>query len=659
MAQYKVIIGVMALVFCSSSMSYAKRSLINRLDYIPGKNISRLMLQYNGDAKIKVKYLKSTNQYILEIDGQEFQANLTKRLRVTKRVGPVSEITPYNVYGKTSKSRVLVQLREKARIISKKSRGKYYLCFTRSGRMGSFSCDAPMDRISTRSAVEMRAEEAARQLVETLSDPQGQRIYKGETVSLDSSDISVHDIFRLVGDASGLNIISSSGVKGNISLSVKDIPWDQLLDLVLQDKKLKITASGNVIRITTIDEFTAEQEKLRKLKAAQAEAEPIFMAIIPVSYAKASDIKTAIAALLQLGSSQVVEGGTTPTTTTSNASFSKGKIEVDVRTNSLLVTHTMEQIERVRSLVKELDVPSPQVLIESRIVSVADGYTKSLGINWGGLNIGSKLGIGFAINPSAQDTSGGGDAGGDAGGDTGDGGTGDGGGDPGDGGGDTGDGGTGDGGTTGGAGSSDITGDFKVEVSGDTPGGAFGVRLGTTSSNVSFNLEASELNEKAKIISSPRLLVSNKETASITDGQKIRITERNEDGVSQAYVDAVLSLQVTPQITNSGFVVLDITLNQDVPVGNASQIETKSLQTNVLVESGSTLVLGGVYSYNKNVNYGGVPILMDLPFIGPLFSNKSDVLRKTELLMFVTPRISDISSSVGIEDSENDGKSIL
>lgn len=649
-----IIVYLVALAFCYSSGVYAKRSFINKIEYTPSKSMSRLTLNYNGEAGFKLKYLKNAKQYILEINGQEFHAKLTKRLKVKRRLGPISEITPYNVYGKKSKSRLLIQLRKNTKVISKKSKGKYFLCFTSSARLGSFSCDAPMDRISARSAVELRPEEAARQLVKTLEEPKDQRVYKGETVSLDSIDVSVHDVFRIVGDASGLNVISGEGVSGNISLSVKDVPWDQLLDLVLQSKKLKVSSSGNVLRITTFDEYTKEQEKIRVLKEMKADIEPVFMDIIPISFANAEDIKASIASLLKLGSENIASKTSATAkgaAIAANQPFTKGKIEVDVRTNSLLVTHTVEQIKRVRNLVKQLDVPSPQVLIEARIVSISDNYNKTLGINWSSLGLGGdRFGLGFAINPiigSASDDEGdGGDGGEDPGEDPGA--------DPGE---DPGaDPGTGE--DTGSADSADAG--FKVEVGNENGGGAFGMRLGTANGpNVSFYLDAAELNGKSKTIASPRLLVSNKETATITDGRKIRVTQTTGEGnTAQTFVDAVLSLTVTPQITNSGFVVLDLDLKQDVPA-DGGELESKSVKTKVLVQSGSTLVLGGVYNYGKGVSYDGVPILMDLPFIGPLFVNKSERIDKSELLMFVTPRISNIPPSLSLDSAEDMESSVL
>jgi type IV pilus assembly protein PilQ len=624
--------------------------VINDIRYTPGTNTNSIVIDYSGPAVLNIVRRPELKQVIVDISGVSFPGSLARKIDTSAIPGPVTEITPYNTGAKIIGSKVVVQLRSDSQITEEKGPGEYRLIFSNSAasRRNKEVAISPWgrrpgqkterDSVRIKSAAPDRALEAAEELIKTLSTPQESRVYKGTRVSIESDNVDVHDIFRLVGSASGLNILTTTEVSGVVSLSLTDVPWDQLLDIVLQERQLKAVNNGNIIRITTVANFNKEQEAKLALQVVEEKIEPVLMAIIPVNYAKAEEIKTAISSLL-VGAIDTEAGLSSSATTTSSAvvsgapaalgsaggggapggtgkattieeavqAFVRGKIQIDERTNSLLVTHTAEQIKRIRALVKELDVPTPQVLIESKIIQAQDNFARTVGIDWGGFfqnappggtneNAG---GAGFAINGF------------------------------------------------------DSTGAFSVvNPTSGSGSGLFKMRLGAgTASKLDLQISLAEVNSQAKIMASPRVIVNNNKSANITDGTKIAYTTTTSTStganVSTQFVDANLSLSVSPQVTNSGQVLMDLTVTQAAPTstaGGVPNISSKSINTNVLVESGSTLVLGGVYTYTLNKNDSGLPWLKDLPILGALFRKENTSQARSELLVFVTPRVIEASA---------------
>lgn len=659
-------------------------SSIEDIRYVPSGDTNEVVISYSGAATMDLIRRPDSKQVILVITGKDFPAGLARRIDTSSLPGPVMEISPYNSGGEIVSSKVVIQLREPCNVVEEKLSGQYKLVFSKpnsgtiagvngkekyrpwSGRRPGMARNRG-DRLAVRSAAPDRSLEAAEDLIHTLDSPVESRIYKGAKVSIETDEVNVHDVFRLVGAASGLNILTTVDVSGTVSLSLKDVPWDQLLDIVLQEKQLKATNTGNVIRITTIANYNKEQDAKLQMQVVEKRIEPVMMAIIPVNYAKAPEIKAAISKLLVgsidesaglsassapvaaapassassqrslITTAQSLSGtpvgssssGSAASSSSSGSSvslntarsaeeavqaFSRGKIEVDPRTNSLLVTHTAEQIKRIRALVRELDVPTPQVLIESKVVSANDTFSKSLGVDWGGFyqagppggvdaNAG---GVGFASNT--------------------------------------------------------FSGAQQFSISNDSTNGvgsgAFGFRLGQgANAHLDMKISIAEQDSQAKVMASPRVITNNNVGASISDGTLISYTTTtNTSSGSQsntAFIEASLSLRVTPQVTNSGQVALDLSVEQGLPVagsGSTPNISRKNITTNVLVQSGSTLVLGGVYSYNFTKGNSGIPWLKDLPLLGTLFRKETASTGRSELLIFVTPRI--IEASVQ-EDKES------
>jgi type IV pilus assembly protein PilQ len=475
------------------------------------------------------------------------------------------------------------------------------------------------DTIKNHAAAEDKSNEVANQLIETLNAPPEQKVYHGSRVSFEASNADVHDIFRLVGDASGLNVLTTGDVKATMSLSLKDVPWDQLLDIVLQQNSLKAAVMGNVVRVSTLEAYNKEQEEKTAAIRLGETLDPVIMAIIPLSYAKAAQMKTMISDLVvktdaapgagagaaAAGAAMVAKpssGGTAPL-----QAFVRGQIEVDERSNSLVITNTKEAIDRIRRLVKELDVALPQVLIDSKIVIASDNFSKSLGVSYGGYaaNVNQSQGGSLSFNNGAAVA-----------------------------------------GTSTTSTTTIAPPAFAVTSTAATSSqgssGTIGMQqlIGNTF-NLNMALSVAELKGLSKTVSSPRVIVNNKQTANVTDGTQIATVTPGtaNNPATTTYVQASMTLNVVPQITSAGSVLMDVQIHKDAPVAGSANIDTKSLSTQVLVDSGATLVLGGVYAYQGTSSSTGIPGLMDLPIIGSLFRTDSQSMQKDELMVFITPQI--------------------
>jgi len=428
--------------------------------------------------------------------------------------------------------------------------------------------------------------------------------YIGEKLSLNFQDIEVRSVLQLLADFTGLNVVVSDTVAGNLTLRLKNVPWDQALDIILRTKGLAQRQTGNVVLIAPAAEI-ANAERL-ELEAAQQvrELEPLTAEFIAINYADANDISTIISS----------EGSTLLT--------ERGSITVDPRTNTLLVRETASQIAEIRSLIAELDIPIKQVLIESRIVSASNDFSKSLGVRFG-------FGKTDIINGHPGDVAFGADADGHY--------------------------------TT----SYSIGGtqpgnrtytpttsfnsngneDLIIDLPSTLSGGSIGLAIGKLGSHIlQLELSAMQAEGKGEVISSPRLVTADKNEAVIASGVQISYQEASSSGATTTeFQDAVLSLGVTPQITPDHRVIMDLEVNKDAvsttTVNGVPAVNTQSIKTQVIVDNGETVVLGGVYERTSSEAVNRAPFFSDLPYVGWAFRNKLTTDNKSELLIFVTPRI--------------------
>jgi len=414
--------------------------------------------------------------------------------------------------------------------------------------------------------------------------------YTGERLSLNFQDIEVRSVLQLLADFTGTNIVVSDTVTGNLTLRMKNVPWDQALDIVLKTKGLAKRRNGNVMLIAPSEEIAAH-EKLELESQKQIEKlAPLYSDFIQINYAKAADIAT----LLQSKDSSLMS--------------ERGKATIDVRTNTLLVQDTAEKLSEIRKLVARLDIPVRQVLIESRIVIANNDFSRDLGVKFG-LAGNSSKGRNFAIGGGTR---------------------------PGN---------TNFGTTPGfevpaGSGNSGLLVDLPVA----NPAGALGIALGKVGSSLlQLELSAMQLENRGEIISSPRVITSNQQKATIKQGVEIPYQEASSSGAtSVSFKEAVLQLDVTPQITPDDRIIMDLQVNKD-SVGRifagVPSIDTRNVTTRVLVDNGETLVLGGIYEQERKKQTTRVPFLGSLPGIGWLFKTNSKTDNKKELLIFVTPKI--------------------
>ena len=427
--------------------------------------------------------------------------------------------------------------------------------------------------------------------------------YTGERLSLNFQDIEIRSVLQLLADFTGMNLVVSDTVSGNITLRLKNVPWDQALDIILTTKGLGMRRQGNVMLVAPAEEIAAREKQQLEAKQQLKDLAPLYSESIQVNYAKASDLAT----LLKSEENPLIS--------------ERGSVTIDQRTNKLLVRETAENLKEIRELVDELDVPVRQVLIESRVVLATDDFSHELGAR-------------FGVSKRYDDDT------------------------------------LGDGTQTGVSGDAASAETIRGGVTPTQPGrfnvdlpvtnlaasaGSIGLAIAKLPLGTILDLElsAAQAEGRSETISTPRVITANQQEATIEQGAEIPYQEAAGDGAtSVSFKKAVLSLNVTPQITPDDKIIMDLQVNKDSPdFGNAvlgqPPINTQNVSTRVLVANGETLVLGGVYERDKANQVSRVPFFGDLPVVGHLFRSKFQQDNKSELLIFVTPKIVDESTSLG------------
>lgn len=464
---------------------------------------------------------------------------------------------------------------------------------------------------------------------EPKKDPNAPPVYTGNRVTFNFQDIPTRSVLQLIADVSDLNIVVSDSVSGNVTLRLINVPWDQALDLVLQTKGLDKRQNGNVIWIAPQHEIAAREQAIAEARQKLQDVKQTVTVYIPISYGKAKDI----AALLSSKS-----GGAGGQGGGAGGGFlsSRGRVTADERTNTLLVVDTPERVEEIRTLVSKLDKPVQQVLIESRVVIATDNFARELGAKFGisggyqsGNTIVSTSGSLTAADQMANIALANRVAG--------------------------------FGGlpisAPGSVGSGilvpNIANSLNVNLPSSTSAGSFGLAILGADYLLDLELSAAQTEGRSELISSPRVITANQQPADIKQGQEIgyvTFSGGSAGGASTATVqfkEAVLELKVTPTITadNRVYLTLDVkkdAINKLVPNpggGFVPQLDKREITTSVLVDNGQTVVLGGVYEFDKSTDITKVPFLGDIPGIGALFRDTKKNDSKAELLIFVTPRI--------------------
>ncbi len=410
--------------------------------------------------------------------------------------------------------------------------------------------------------------------------------YSGEKLSLNFQDIDVRSVLQLIADFTDLNLVASDTVQGNITLRLQNVPWDQALDLVLKTKGLDKRQVGNVLLVAPADEIAARERQELESQRQIAELAPLRREVVQVNYAKAADIA-------RLFQSVANKEGT---------SEDRGSIAVDDRTNNIIAYQTQERLDELRRIVTQLDIPVRQVMIEARIVEANVNYDKALGVRWGGTQtFGNGRGLVY-----------GNDDFGDESGNTGD----------------------------------DITRNVPfVDMGVANPTAGIGIGYVTNNLLLDLELTAMEKSGNGEVVSQPKVMTADKETAKILKGSEIPYQEASSSGAtSTTFVEAALSLEVTPQITPDNRIIMEVKVNKDEPdfandVNGTPTIRKNEVNAKILVNDGETVVIGGVFSNTQSKSVDKVPFLGDLPYLGRMFRRDVVSDAKSELLIFLTPKI--------------------
>ncbi|MFJ2366303.1 type IV pilus secretin PilQ [Pseudomonas sp. NPDC087697] len=411
--------------------------------------------------------------------------------------------------------------------------------------------------------------------------------YSGEKLSLNFQDIDVRSVLQLIADFTNLNLVASDTVQGGITLRLQNVPWDQALDLVLKTKGLDKRKIGNVLLVAPAEEIAARERQELESRKQIAELAPLRRELLQVNYAKAADI----AKLFQ-------------SVTSAEAKIDeRGSITVDERTNNIIAYQTQDRLDELRRIVAQLDIPVRQVMIEARIVEANVDYDKSLGVRWGGSvrNKGNWNTSGVSNGANASST-------------------------------------------IGTPGSTSTNSPFvDMGAAGNTSG--IGIAFITDNVLLDLELTAMEKTGNGEIVSQPKVVTSDKETAKILKGTEIPYQEASSSGAtSVAFKEASLSLEVTPQITPDNRIIMEVKVTKDEPdylnkVQDVPPIKKNEVNAKVLVNDGETIVIGGVFSNTQSKVVDKVPFLGDVPYLGRLFRRDVVSEKKSELLVFLTPRI--------------------
>ena len=435
--------------------------------------------------------------------------------------------------------------------------------------------------------------------------------YSGQKLSLNFQNIELRSLLQVIADFTNFNIITSDSVTGAVTLRLQDVPWDQALDIILQAKGLGMRKVGNVLWIAPKDEINAKEKLELESVAALQNLEPLQTQSFRINYSKAVEIAA------QLTAAGGASSGTTANAGSSRLLSSRGSVIAEARTNQIFVTDIPSKLEQVQQLIAKLDIPVRQVQIEARIVIATDTFGKSLGVRLGGADLRAQQGGtgGYSLGSGNSVAFGTSYANAVA--------------------------------SSGAGGTNDLSSNFvnlPASQQFGTPA-TFAVSLFSSAANRFLNLELSalEADGKGKVVSSPRVVTADQIKALIEQGTELPYQVASSSGATSiAFRKANLKLEVTPQITPEGSIILALDVTKDevgVPTTAGYAISTKHIQTQVLVENGGTVVIGGIFELNETNDETKVPVLGDLPGIGNLFKSRTRVANKSEMLVFITPKV--------------------
>ncbi|WP_242360550.1 type IV pilus secretin PilQ [Anaeromyxobacter sp. SG17] len=533
---------------------------------------------------------------VLSLEDAEIPKKLERSLDTSAFQGPVLMVSSFN-QPSTGQVKVVATLRGAAKDEIVETKGGLAWTFASTDKESSAAGPAPVPEV--RASEAQAAGFAAEAPAYALSGAPQSRGYTGRRITLDFHDIDIRNLLRLIADVSKKNIVVADDVTGKVTVALRNVPWDQALDLVLKSKGLGKEELGNVIRIARFEDIAKEQLARVEAEKARIPLMPLKVRIIPINFARAGDVSGRVKDVLT----------------------ERGSVSTDERTNVLIVKDVPEALVRAEGLVRNLDTEIPQVLIESRIVEASSNFNKALGVQWGGNAsftqvTGNPTGLSFPNNVAAA-------------------------------------GGAGPGNSFGTAANPNYAVSLPAPV-GDGQGGALGFVFGSAGGafNLNLRLSALENNGVVKTISAPKIATIDNKEATIGQGISIPFSQVSASGVNTTFIEAKLELKVTPHVSADGSILLKIkaTNNQPNPqltgANGQPSISKREAETEVLVKDGETTVIGGIYTRQTANRTSEVPFLGKLPLLGYFFRNTSEQDDHTELLIFITPRILNRSTAV-------------
>lgn len=542
--------GQPVLVDTEKQVSSVFRSTMSELDFKrTSTGGARVTLDFNN-ADYQMQISQKTNQLIVSLPAVQLGQDQLFKLDVADFA---TQVTDIETFQQSNGSRIEFNLLNKAVFTHKKNGSQLVVEIE----------DAPDEAVTTAT-----------------------QSFTGDPISLDFQDVPVRQVLQIIAQVNGFNLVTTDTVSGNVTISLSGVPWDQALEMILKIKGLDKRMEGNILLIAPSEELTARETQQLQSRQQVADLAPLNSVNIQINYAKATEM----ASILKSPDSSILSA--------------RGSVAIDERTNTVLLRDTQASIDEARELIKALDIPIKQVLIESRMVTVRDNVDEQLGVRWGFSDRNSDGGVSGSLE--GADSIAGGNL-------------------------------------------PALSDRLNVNLPVSNPAGRIGLQIARLVDGTIIDLELSALESenKGEIIASPRITVANQREAYIEQGTEIPYVQATSSGATSVeFKKAVLSLKVTPHITPDNRIILDLVVTQDTrgetvstSTGPAVAIDTQEISTQVLVENGETIVLGGIFQQTSTDDVAKVPLLGDLPIIGNLFKNTQTINEKRELLIFVTPKI--------------------
>lgn len=591
---------VMTLILFGSIAQAGEIAKVTAINFKGLTDPTQIEIAADKPVTIEKTINKKDKQLILNIAGATLDAGIKRSIDTSSFDSQVSLISPYQTQGDSPSVRIVVQLRSNANVdiasegnsalISIPRRAIASAADTAEGSDSTETIATGNNSSGSVKTIADNSNEGGDSMDQLLKAEQTKK-FTGKPITLQVRDVDIQDVFALIAETSGFNIILSDNVKGKLTLSLVDVPWDQALNIVLQTLHLGADRRGNVLRVDSLTALTQEKQLELAAKAAQEAVTPRITRIFPISYASIGTLKSTI---LDLATAEAASRG-------GGTSQAPLIVESDDRTNSLIIRGLPEYVDRAGKMIEILDTQTPQVLVEGKVIEATESFSRSIGGSISGVETESGNGYGLSFN----------------------------GGDP----------------TTNlfGAGGS-ITNSYSI-IANSASGAAFGYTklIGGNRINATLNLKETE--GKVKIVSSPRAVVMNNKSVSMVQTFPIAVqqttTTATATTTTPTQVSGQLSLNVTPTVTSDGSVLMQLSLQRDVvnTTSTGPVVANRNITTNVLVESGTTLVMGGFYNNEHVESEGGIPFFRKIPIIGWLFGNKGNDETRSELMFFITPQV--------------------